>query len=115
MLVSAAIDFAGFTALAIGVFGVAGIIFTALRFRRDDTTAVVTQQSQITTEMKTLNDELRATTASLREERDQLRLEVQRLSGQIDVLRSELHTAQAQLTGKVSRLERRMDDAAGSE
>ena len=94
MLVIGTIDFASFTALAIGIFGVAGIIFTALRFRRDDTTAVVNQQAQITTEMKALNDELRATTTSLREERDHLRGEVQRLSGQIDVLRSELHQAQ---------------------
>ena len=46
------------------------MLFTALRFRRDDTTAVVTQQAQITTEMKTLNDELRLAVDRLRKERD---------------------------------------------
>jgi uncharacterized protein HemX len=110
MLVYGAIDVASLLALAIGVIGLAGVLFTALRFRRDDTTAVVSQQAQITTEMKALNDELRLTATSLREERDGLRVQVDRLTGQIEALRIELHEAQAQVSGKMSRIERRSDD-----
>jgi hypothetical protein len=79
VLVYAAIDFAQLTALAIGVFGLAGIVFTALRFRRDDTTAVVSQQAQITSEMKILSDELRASAERLRNERDACYAEVAEL------------------------------------
>ena len=53
--------------LVIGVLGVAGIIFTALRWRRDDTTAVVTQQGM-------LFEELRVISEALRTERDGLRV-----------------------------------------
>lgn len=102
MLILAAIDLVTALPLVIGILGIGGLVFTALRFRRDDTTAVVTQQAQITSEMKTLNDELRATTADLRAERDKLRLEVSRLEGQITELR-------AQLSGRMSRIERRND------
>ena len=45
-------------ALVIGLMGLGGIIFTALRYNRDDTTAIVNQQAAITSEMKVLNDEL---------------------------------------------------------
>lgn len=69
-------------ALAIGLLGVAGVIFTALKYNRDDTTAVLGQQNVILGEMKTLNDELRTTAAALREERDYLRGEVARLAGE---------------------------------
>ena len=73
--------------IIIGIIGLAGVIFTALRFGRDDTTAVVSQQAQITTEMKSLNDELRVTVDRLRDERDELRQEVTRLSAQVEELR----------------------------
>lgn len=103
---------AGAISLIIGLIGLAGIIFTALRFRRDDTTAIVTQQSTITSEMKTLNDELRITVEQLRHERDELKTQVDRLTGQIDVLRSELFDAHAQISGKMTRIERKLDDSA---
>jgi hypothetical protein len=64
-------------ALIIGVFGVCGVIFTAMRYNRDDTTAIVNQQTQITGEMKVLNDELRITVTTLRTERDECRAELQ--------------------------------------
>jgi uncharacterized coiled-coil DUF342 family protein len=76
--------------LVIGIFGVAGLIFTALKYNRDDTTAVVNQQSTILGEMKTLNDELRTRTTELREERDELKTQVERLTTEIRALRSEL-------------------------
>jgi hypothetical protein len=89
LLPFAAIELAGLVSLCIGVFGVGGLIFTALRFRRDDTTAIVQQQDVILGDMKTLNDELRTTASSLREERDALRAQVQELTVQVTKLRGE--------------------------
>lgn len=65
--------------IIIGIVGLAGLVFTAMRFGRDDTTAVVTQQAQITAEMQTLNNELRSTIDRLRDDRDKCEREVQRL------------------------------------
>ena len=45
------------------------------------TTAVVTQQAQITSEMKLLNDELRLAVDRLRKERDACHAEVAELRG----------------------------------
>jgi Tfp pilus assembly protein PilV len=73
------VDWVSVLPLIIGVLGLAGLIFTAMRYGRDDTTAVVNQQAQITAEMKTLNDELRITTERLRKERDACLTEVERL------------------------------------
>ena len=75
---------AEFVALAIGIFGVAGVIFTALRFRRDDTTAIVGQQTVILNDMHVVNDELRVTAASLRDERDKCHEEVAKLRRAIE-------------------------------
>ena len=82
----AAVDIAGVVALAIGIMGVAGVIFTALRFRRDDTTAIVNQQNVILSDMKTLNEELRTTANDLRTERDALRVQVEELTRQVKKL-----------------------------
>ena len=79
MLVLAAIDWAQALPTVIGVCGLSGIIFTALRYRRDDTTAVLNQQEVIFNDMKTINAELRTTTVSLKQERDTLAAEVERL------------------------------------
>lgn len=75
------VDWVNVLPLIIGILGLAGLIFTALRYGRDDTTAVINQQAQITSEMKTLNDELRTTTERLRKERDACLTEVERLRG----------------------------------
>ena len=96
-------DVASILPLVIGIMGLGGIIFTALRFRRDDTTAIVNQQSSILQSMKSLNDELRITADNLRAERDQLRLQVEQLNGKVEVLRVELREA----TG---RIERKLDN-----
>ena len=95
MLVYGAIDLATALPLVIGLMGLGGLVFTALRFRRDDTTAVVDQQAKITAEMKTLNDELRLTADQLRRERDEARQEAERL--------------RAQQGSNVARIERRND------
>lgn len=65
--------------IIIGIVGLAGLVFTAMRFGRDDTTAVVTQQAQITAEMQTLNNELRSTIDRLHDDCDKCEREVQRL------------------------------------
>ena len=75
------IDWVSVLPLIIGILGLAGLIFTAMRYGRDDTTAVINQQAQITAEMKTLNDELRTTAERLRKERDACLTEVERLRG----------------------------------
>ena len=67
------IDWAVALPIIIGIVGLAGVVFTALRFQRDDTTEVVAQQAAITQEMKTLHDELRTTADRYREERDECR------------------------------------------
>jgi hypothetical protein len=88
-LVPLAITAAEFSALALGIFGLGGIIFTALKFNRDDTTAIVAQQTQILSNMHTLNDELRATADRLREERDGLAAQVEKLTVQVRELRGD--------------------------
>jgi hypothetical protein len=66
-------------ALAIGVAGLGGLVFTALRYRRDDTTAIVQQQSTILHDMQALNAELRVRVDELQVERDRLRGQIDRL------------------------------------
>ena len=88
MLVIAAVNWPVLVTLAIGVFGLAGVIFTALKFNRDDTTAIVSQQNTLMGDMKMLNEELRTSTETLRGERDSLRDEVARLNHQLEDLRA---------------------------
>ena len=76
-------DIAQLVSLIIGVLGLAGLIFTAMRYNRDDTTAIVNQQNVIVTDMKLLNDELRTTAKQLREERDALAVQVEELRAQV--------------------------------
>lgn len=87
MLGYAAIDFVTALPLVIGIVGLGGLVFTALRFRRDDTSAIVSQQDTIFAEMRTLNAELRETTDRLRIERDALTVQVQQLTAQVQELR----------------------------
>ena len=89
MPLAAISDWAALVPILLGVLGVCGLIFTALRYNRDDTTAIVTQQNTIVDEMKTINGELRLTSDSLRAERDELRQQVDRLTGEISALREE--------------------------
>ena len=60
-------------AIVIGLAGLSGCIFTALRYRRDDTTAIVNQQSTILHDMQAVNFELREQVKELRVEIDRLR------------------------------------------
>ena len=89
--------------LGIAVLGLGGLIFTALKFNRDDTTAIVGQQTALLGNMKALNEELRSSTESLRAERDSLKLQVEHLTGEVQGLRTELREA-------AGRIERRLDD-----
>lgn len=106
-------DVAEWTAIAVGVFGLAGVVFTAMKFNRDDTTAVVGQQTQILTNMKTLNEELRLTAKELRDERDSLKSQVASLTGQVELLRTELNAAHARTTGQLTRIQDKLDESTG--
>src|SRR5262245_22560219 len=110
MWLLAIIQWAAVIPLVIGIFGVAGIIFTALKFNRDDTSAVVTQQSTILNDMKTLNGELRAAAEDLRKERDDLKSKVDYLTGQVEMLREELRAASQGISGQVSKIQQQLDD-----
>ena len=91
MLIAAIIENpAPVLSLAIGLFGICGVIFTALKYNRDDSRSVVEQQNIVLNDMKTVNDELRAAATDLRAERDGLRTQVQELTGQIAALRAEM-------------------------
>jgi uncharacterized coiled-coil DUF342 family protein len=83
------VDLGSVIALVTGILGVAGLCFTALRFNRDDTTAIVSQQSNVLHDMAALNEDLRQTAADLRTERDGLRSEVAELREQVQQLRHE--------------------------
>ena len=83
MTVIAAIDPAGLIAIVIGLTGLGGVVFTALRFRRDDTSAIVTQQDTILKDFKSLNEELRITADRLRNERDECTEQVKKLRGEL--------------------------------
>jgi uncharacterized coiled-coil DUF342 family protein len=96
--------------IVIGLIGLGGLVFTALRYRRDDTTAVVSQQSTILDNMKTLNGELRQTVTDLRTERDELKSQVDNLAGQVEALRVELRRAHGQLSGQMTSLHEKLDD-----
>ena len=80
-------DLSGIISLAIAGIGVSGLIFTALRWRRDDTTAIVSQQDTIFGELRALNAELRATTERLRAENATLIEQVDRLTAQVQELK----------------------------
>ena len=103
MWVIAVVNVPQIMALVIGLVGLAGVIFTALRFRRDDTTAVVNQQSVIVNDMKTINEELRTTAASLKVERDACKEEV-------NGLRGELREAREHLSGQMTDIQEKLDN-----
>ena len=83
-------DLSGVVSLAIAGMGVSGLIFTALRYRRDDTQAIVATQDTLFGEMRSLNDELRQTAINLREENAKLAAQVAQLTAQVRELRREL-------------------------
>jgi hypothetical protein len=53
------VDAANVIAIVIGLCGLSGCVFTALRFRRDDTTSIVTQQSTVLHDMEAIAAQLR--------------------------------------------------------
>jgi len=83
MFVLAATEAGGILAIIIGLMGLGGVVFTALRFRRDDTTAIVSQQDTILQDFKSLNEELRITADRLRNERDECTEQVKKLRGEL--------------------------------
>lgn len=92
MLIFAAIEFAGLLALVVGVLGLGGIILSALKYNRDDTTAIIGQQNIILGDMKALNEELRYATQALKVERDELRSEVAVLTTELATVRKQMRS-----------------------
>jgi len=66
-------------ALVIGLTGLAGVIFTALKYNRDDTTAVVNQQTALLGNMQALYDTEHVHLAQVVAERDRCLQEVEKL------------------------------------
>ena len=97
-VIAATVEPANVVAIIIGLMGLSGVVFTALRFRRDDTTAIVSQQDTILQDFKSLNEELRVTADRLRTERDECSVEVAKL-------RKEL----ADVQGGVDRIEKKLN------
>ena len=87
----------------IGICGLGGIIFTALRYRRDDTTAVLGQQDTILNEIKSLNEELRLMAEAFKGERDACRVEAKQLQ-------DDLRAARDELSGQVTQLHKKLED-----
>jgi len=77
------VDIGAVIGLVIGLTGLAGTVFTALRWRRDDTSAAVSTQSTVLGDMAGLNDELRKAVTDCRTDRD-------RLAGENEAMRREL-------------------------
>ena len=71
---------APYLSIIIGICGLGGLIFTALRFRRDDTTSIVQQQSTLVHDMETIVSRLREENDRLVEEVRKLAVQVRRLS-----------------------------------
>lgn len=94
-----ATDAGGILAIIIGLVGLGGVVFTALRFRRDDTTAIVGQQDVILKDFKSLNEELRITADRLRAERDECGEQVQRLRGELGEVQGGVDRIEKKLNG----------------
>jgi uncharacterized coiled-coil DUF342 family protein len=71
------------------VAGLAAAIFAALRFNREDATAVVNQQKEVLGSMRSLNEELQSALDRARSERDELRIEVVELRVECKRLRGD--------------------------
>ena len=52
-------DPANVIAIVVGLTGLSGCVFTALRWRRDDTASLVQSQSTVVHDMQSMNSELR--------------------------------------------------------
>lgn len=70
-------------AIVTGILGLAGLIYTALRYNRDDAKTLVDEQSSVLRDMSLLNESLKKTVDDLRHERDGLASEVDRLSHEL--------------------------------
>jgi hypothetical protein len=94
---------APYLSIVIGICGLGGLVFTALRYRRDDTTAVVGQQDVVLNDMKMVNEELRTTAVLMKQQRDDCQQEVQGL-------RNELREARDHLSGQMTEIQDKLDD-----
>lgn len=103
----AALDLGTLLPAATAAVAVAGIIFAALRYNREDASAVVAQQSTVLADMKSLNDELHESLVRARAERDALLLRVGECDARILDLNDQiavLARAERELVEQIARL-----------
>lgn len=89
-----------------GLVGSGGIVFGALRYNRDEAGKVVTQQTNVLTDMRGLNDELVEALARLREERDDLRRQLAECTGEAGDRRDMIEGLKAKLKQRDTKIER---------
>lgn len=66
-------------AIVTGIIGLAGLVFTALKFNADRSSAAVQQASDVLEDMRKLNDALHIRINDLEKEIDQLHKQVDKL------------------------------------
>lgn len=93
--------------LVVGLVGSGGIVFGALRYNRDEAGKIVTQQTNVLTDMRGLNDELNESLGRMRAERDELIKEV----GTCKSETQELSVINARLAREYRNVEREKDEA----
>lgn len=76
-------DAGSLLAIITGILGLSGLIFTALRYNRDDSKSIVEQQSAVLKDMAALNDQEAKALTDARAERDALRTENERLRDEL--------------------------------
>lgn len=83
--------------ILLALAGVAGAIFAALRFNREDASAVVAQQSTVLSDMRTLNAEIATSASRIREERDDLLAKIVVLTAELAAVRVEVELLRHEL------------------
>ena len=94
---AAAVPAGTWAPIALALAGLVGAVFAALRFNRDDATAVVAQQSTVLADMRSLNEELAEAAARVRLERDDLAAKIILLTAEIAALRVQITALQVAL------------------
>lgn len=84
MLIAATIDWATALPITLGIIGLAGVIFTALKFNSDRATASVDQASAVLADMRQLNDALHTRINDLEHELEQLHNQLDTLTQRFD-------------------------------
>lgn len=82
---------------ALGIIGLAALVFTALRFRREDTGQLVEQSTKLVSGMETITKELRAERDNAKTERDEAKRERDEARAESVALRAEVAAGRAEV------------------